>query len=134
MTNQRFLTQQDAAYLARLAEDNLRLRDVVFHRAEDLVSLLSAAILLPDNIDPTGYVGLNSMVAYRIVGEEEIRSAAIVFPLDKTNPTLMNWVLTPFAMALIGIRAFDIVATPLFDGRTEMVEILGVNSMHRIAA
>lgn len=134
MTNQRFLTQQDATCLARLAEENLRLRDVVFNRAEDLVCLLSAAILLPDNIDPAGYVGLNSVVAYRVVGEEEIRSAAIVFPLDKNFSALTNCVLTPFALALIGIRVLDIVSAPLSDGRTEMVEVLGVNSMHRVAA
>lgn len=134
MTNQRFLTQQDATCLAWLAEENLRLRDVVFNRAEDLVCLLSAAILLPDNIDPAGYVGLNSMVTYRVVGEEEIRSAAIVFPLEKKDLALMNCVLTPFAMALIGIRVFDIVSTPLSGGRTEMVEVIGVNSMHRVAA
>lgn len=134
MTNQRFLTQLDAGYLARLAEDNLRLRDVVFNRAEDLVCLLSAAILLPDNVDPTGYVGLNSMVAYRVVGEEEIQTAAIVFPLCKKDSVLMNCVITPFTLALIGSRVFDIVSAPLSDGRTEMVEILGVNFMYRVAA
>ena len=133
MINQRFLTQQDAGYLAWMAEEKLRLRDVVFNVGEDLVRLLSAAILLPDNVELNGYVSLNSEVVYRIVGQNELQFLAIVFPIDRKDAFLAGYVITPLALACIGRRVSDIVSITRPGGRIEMAEILSVNSLNCVA-
>jgi len=126
MNIERFLSQNDASILSRLAENLLRLRDLNFNHAERVIELITTSILLPENSRRDDYAGLYSTVIYRAIGTSESKSIVIVCPHD-ANDTLANVsILSPLAMALIGRVVGSIVAVALPFNRLQYVEILEV--------
>lgn len=126
MQTERFLSQEDAVTLSRLAENLLRVRDVKFNFAEKLIELLSASILLPENAQRIDCVKLQSKVTYRVIGSDQCHSILIVCPNDANDLLAQVSILTPLALALIGRPVGSIVEIPMPFGQVRFVEITDV--------
>ncbi len=127
MHNVRYLAQEDAAILSRLAEKLLRLREVRYNPAEELLALLATAILVPQNDTRRDFVCLNSSVTYRVVGEEGLRQLGIVCPSDVNAAVACVSVLAPLPLALLGRQVGSVVElAPAGEGR-RLIEIVGVD-------
>lgn len=127
MNIERYLTKHDAAVLSRLAEQQLRVRDVRFNAAERLIDLISSSILLPENAERKDCVTLYSRADYRKVGSDERRSLVIVCPQDANEALARVSILAPLALALIGRRRHSIVEVALPFDKVEFVEIMEVD-------
>ncbi|HYD59835.1 MAG TPA: GreA/GreB family elongation factor [Noviherbaspirillum sp.] len=126
MKNERFLSQEDAATLSRLAEHLLRLRDVNMNSAERLIDLIGTAILLPENVRRDDCVALYSTVTYREIGAEQRQSVVIVCPQDTQEALARVSILAPLAMSLLGRPAGSIVEVALPFDQVKFVEIVDV--------
>lgn len=102
MKIERFLSQKDAGILSRLAERLLRLRDVKINSAEQLVDLISNAILMPENARRKDCVSLYSEVTYREVGTSRLETIFLVCPQETDEALARVSILAPVAMALLG--------------------------------
>ena len=60
MKNERYLTQNDAATLSRIAEHLLRMGEVEVNAGEQLLDIISTSIILPVDVQRKGYVTLYS--------------------------------------------------------------------------
>jgi regulator of nucleoside diphosphate kinase len=129
MKFERYLTQHDAAILGRLAEQMLRVRDLKFNAAEQLVELISGAILLPANVSKKDCVSLFSEVTYCKVGSDETSTVVIVSPQDANQTLAQVSVLAPIGMALIGRKINSTAEVRLPFGQTEFIRILGIQAM-----
>jgi regulator of nucleoside diphosphate kinase len=131
MNFERYLTQHDAAILSRLAENLLREMDVKFNRGEQLVQLLSSAILLPENVQRDDCVSLYSEVLYRRLDTNEQHTATIVCPYE-ASPALANIsALAPLSLALIGAPTNSTVMVELLADQSYEVEVINVKSNRR---
>lgn len=126
MKIERYLTQDDAAVLSRLAEQLLRMRDIDFNLAEKLADLISTSILLPENVRKNDCVSLYSRVRYRQVGSNDVQPIVIVCPHEVHETQAGASILAPLAMALIGRLEGSIVEVELPFNRVQFVEILSV--------
>lgn len=102
MKIERFLSQKDAGILSRLAERLLRLREVKINSAEQLVDLISNAILMPENAQRKDCVALYSEVTYREVGTSRLETIFLVCPQETNEALARVSILAPVAMALLG--------------------------------
>lgn len=127
MKIERYLTQDDAAKLSRLAEQLLRVREVRFNAAESLIELISTSILLPENVQRPDCVSLYSRVKYRHVDSDDVRSIEIVCPHDASDTLARVSILAPLAMALIGRPKNSIVEVHLPFNKVQFIEILDVH-------
>jgi regulator of nucleoside diphosphate kinase len=126
MKTERFLSQEDAATLSRLAEHLLRLRDVNMNFAERLIDLIGTAILLPENVRMDDCVALYSKVTYREIGSDQHQSVVIVCPQDTQEALARVSILAPLAMSLLGRPAGSIVEVALPFDQVKFVEIVDV--------
>ena len=58
MKNERYLTQNDAATLSRIAEHLLRMGEVEINAGEQLIDIIATSIILPVDVQRKGYVTL----------------------------------------------------------------------------
>ncbi|HJV73353.1 MAG TPA: GreA/GreB family elongation factor [Noviherbaspirillum sp.] len=129
MKTERYLTQADATVLSRLAEQLLRVREVKFNAGEDLIDLLSTAILLPENSTRKDCVALHTEVTYHTGSPKEKKTLAIVCPQDANQELARVSVLAPLAMALIGREVGSVVDVELPFGHSQAVSILKVHPL-----
>lgn len=129
MKIERYLTQADATVLSRLAEQLLRVRDVKFNAGEDLIDLLSTAILLPENSERKDCVSLYAEVTYSPVGSDDKQIIVIVCPQDANQALARVSVLAPVALALLGRTVGTVVDVPLPFGQMQTVRVLDVTSL-----
>ncbi|HVL74927.1 MAG TPA: GreA/GreB family elongation factor [Noviherbaspirillum sp.] len=122
----RFLTQEDAAVISRLAETLLRTNDGRVHYAEQLIDLISTSILLPETDTRSDFVSLYSNVSYRIVGSNERQNICIVCPDEANEHIACASILAPLSMAIFGRTIGAIVEVELPFKRTQSVEIMDV--------
>lgn len=116
MRVERYLSQDDAAVLSRLAEHLLRTGDMHLHAGERLAELIARSILVPESDCPPKFVALDTTVTYREVGSTVLRSLDIVCPRG-ANPGLAQVsILTPLALALIGRPLGSIAELPYATG------------------
>lgn len=129
MKTERFLSQNDATTLSRLAENMLRMREINFNHAERVIELITTSVLLPETDQRNDFVRLHSGVVYRAVGTVDLHSIVIACPRDanESNHALSTVsLLTPLAMALIGRVVGSIVAVELPFGQIQYVEVVAV--------
>jgi regulator of nucleoside diphosphate kinase len=129
MTIKRYLTQNDAARLAKLAEQLLRVRDVGFNAAEKLIELIATSVVLPENSQRSDCVTLNSEVEYRKYGTDEIHTAEITCAHDVDDILSHAAVLTPLALAMIGRPVGSIVEVRQSRREAEYFEIQSVRDL-----
>jgi regulator of nucleoside diphosphate kinase len=122
----RFLTQEDASTLSRLAEQLLRVREVRINFAEKLIELIATSILLPENAPRPDCVCLHSKVTYRVIGTDEHRVVHVVCPIDANDMLAQVSVLAPLALALLGRSVGSIVEIPMPFSQVQYVEIVEV--------
>ncbi|RZI42700.1 transcriptional regulator [Herbaspirillum sp. HC18] len=126
MKIERFLSQEDAAVLSRLAENLLRMREVSINFAEQLIELISSSILLPQNAQRHDYVSLRSEVTFREVGSTRSETVFLVCPQDAHEGLARVSILAPLALALIGRPLGSVTEVVLPFNRVKYVEITGV--------
>ena len=102
MRMKRYLSQNDAAVLSRLAEHLLRTGHTHVCAGERLVELIANSILVPETESRLDYVALNSTVTYREVGSDLLQFLDIVCPRSADPGLASVSILTPLALALIG--------------------------------
>lgn len=134
MKIERYLTQADATVLSRLAEQLLRVREVKFNAGEDLIDLLSTAVLLPENSTRKDCVALHTEVTYHIDSSKEKKTLAIVCPQNANQELARVSVLAPLAMALIGREVGSVVDVQLPFGQSQTVSILEVQPLSTLAS
>ncbi|MDQ9172382.1 GreA/GreB family elongation factor [Oxalobacteraceae bacterium R-40] len=127
----RYLTQQDAALLSRLAENLLRELDVKFNRGERLVDILTSAILLPENVRRDDCVSLYSKVLYLRLDTNECHTATIVFPYEASPALAHVSALAPLSLALIGREINSIAEVELHDEHSYGIRIVAINNISR---
>lgn len=127
MKTERFLSQNDASTLSRLAEKMLRMRDVNFNHAERVIELITTSVLLPETSQRNDFVRLYSTVVYRAVGSTDLHSIVITCPHDANEALAAVSLLTPLATALIGRIVGSIVAVELPLYRIQYVEVIAVH-------
>ncbi|WP_353155548.1 GreA/GreB family elongation factor [Herminiimonas fonticola] len=129
MKNQRYLTQNDASILSKLAEQLLRLGEVEINAGEELIDIISTSVILPINAPRKDCVSLYSTVSYSPANSDEKRSISIVCPHD-ANPQLARIsTLTPIGLALIGRKVSSTVEVELPSNRVEKIKILDVTPL-----
>ncbi|WP_420475477.1 GreA/GreB family elongation factor [Noviherbaspirillum sp. ST9] len=126
MKNERFLSQEDATILCRLAEHLLRMRDVTFNIAEQLIELIGSSILLPENAERSDYVALYSEVTFREVGSMRLETIFLVCPQDTQDALARVSILSPIALALLGRPLGSITAVTLPFFKVRYVEVVGI--------
>lgn len=126
MKNERFLSQEDAAVLCRLAEHLLRMRDVTFNYAEQLIELIGSSILLPENTARNDCVALYSEVNFREVGSMRLETIFLVCPQDTQDSLARVSILAPIALSLLGRPLASITAVVLPFFKVRYVEIVGI--------
>ncbi|WP_019143323.1 GreA/GreB family elongation factor [Noviherbaspirillum massiliense] len=129
MKIERYLTQNDAATLSRLAEELLRLRDVKVNAGEKLIELISGSMLLPENVRRKDCVSLYSEVTYCKIGPDDQHTVTIVCPQDANQTLAHVSILAPIAMALIGRKLRSIVEVELPFGNVQFVKILDIRPL-----
>jgi len=126
MKIERVLSQEDAAVLSRIAENLLRMREVSFNFAEQLIELISTSILLPQNVRRHDCVSLQSEVTFREVGTTHSETVFLVCPQDAHEGLARISILAPLAMALIGRPVGSVAEVVLPFNRVKYVEITDV--------
>jgi regulator of nucleoside diphosphate kinase len=126
MKNERYLTQNDAATLSRIAEHLLRMGEVEVNAGEQLLDIISTSIILPVDVQRKGYVTLYSTISYSPVGSDEVRKLTIVCPQDANPQLALISALTPIGLALLGRKALTTVEVNLPSNRVEKLKILEV--------
>jgi len=129
MKIERVLSQEDAAVLSRLAENLLRMREVSFNFAEQLIELISSSILLPQNVQRHDCVSLQSEVTFREVGTKHSETVFLVCPQDAHEGLARISILAPLAMALIGRPVGSVAEVVLPFNRVKYLEITGVRQL-----
>lgn len=129
MQIERYLTQDDATILSKLAERMLRVGDAKFDAGEQLIALLSKAILLPENSPKKNCVSIYSEVTYCEIGRDERKTITIVSPRDANQILARVSVLAPLAMAMIGREVGSIVEVRLLFDQVQFVKILDVTHL-----
>ncbi len=126
MKNQRYLTQNDAALLSKLAEHLLRLGETEFNAGEEIVDMIATSTIFPADVQRKDCVSLYSTVTYATLNSDDQRSITIVAPQD-ANPQLARIsALTPIGLALIGRKVTHIATVTLPSNRIEKLKILAV--------
>jgi regulator of nucleoside diphosphate kinase len=129
MNFERYLTQRDAALLSKLAENLLRELDVKFNKGEQLVDILSTAILLPETVHKDDCVTLHSEVVYRRLDTNEQHSVTIVCPYESSPALARISALAPLALALIGRQIGSVVQVELHDDQFYEVKVVSVKNI-----
>jgi len=129
MKIERVLSQEDAAVLSRLAENLLRMREVSFNFAEQLIELISTSVLLPQNVQRHDCVSLQSEVTFREVGTTHSETVLLVCPQDAHEGLARISILAPLAMALIGRPVGSVAEVVLPFNRVKYLEITGVRQL-----
>lgn len=129
MKNERYLTQNDAATLSRIAEHLLRMGEIEINAGEQLLDIISTSIILPVDVQRKGYVTLYSTVTYAPVDSDEERKLTIVCPQDANPQLALISALTPIGLALIGRKALTTVEVALPSKRIEKLKILDVTAL-----
>ncbi|WP_334190750.1 GreA/GreB family elongation factor [Noviherbaspirillum sp.] len=130
MKIERFLSQEDAATLSRIAENLLRVRDVDYNCAEKLIDLIATSVLQPKDCPRSDFVTLNSEVTYRAVGTRTMESIVLVCPHDANETLARVSILAPLAMALIGRVIGSIVEISVPINQIRFVEIVDFQPAH----
>jgi regulator of nucleoside diphosphate kinase len=130
----RYLTQQDAALLSRLAENLLRELDFKFNRGEQLVGILTSAILLPENVRRDDCVSLYSEVLYLRLDTNEYHTATIVCPYEASPALAHVSALAPLSLALIGQEINSMAEVELHGGHSYGVRVVAVTNIGRAVA
>lgn len=128
MKNQRYLTQNDAALLSKLAEHLLRLGEMEFNAGEEIVDMISTSTIFPADVQRKDCVSLYSTVTYARVNSDDRHSITIVVPQDANLQLARISALTPIGLALIGRKILHIVTVTLPSNRVEKFKILAVSS------
>ncbi|MGV3743442.1 MAG: GreA/GreB family elongation factor [Burkholderiaceae bacterium] len=128
---ERYLTQHDATILSRLAETLLRELDVKFNKGEQLLQILTSAILLPENVQKDDCVSLYSDVLYQRLDTKEQHSVTIVCPYEATPALARISALAPLALAMVGVQVSSVVAVELLADQFYEVKVLDVKSIRR---
>ena len=128
---ERYLTQHDAAILSRLAETLLREMDVKFNKGEQLLQILTSAILLPENVQKDDCVSLYSEVLYQRLDTKEQHTVTIVCPYEATPALARISALAPLALALVGVRVNSVVTVELLADQFYEAKVLDVRSIRR---
>lgn len=126
MKIERYMSQNDASVLSRLAYGMLRFGKSDTNLAERLIDIISGAMLLPETSSRRDYVCLYSVVTYRRLGSVRNECTVIVCPQDCDDVLVQISILAPLALALLGRAVGSIVEVPLPFGRIQYVEIIGV--------
>jgi regulator of nucleoside diphosphate kinase len=129
MNFERYLTQHDAGILSKLAENLLRELDVKFNKGEQLIDILSSAILLPETVHKEDCVTLYSEVLYRRLDTNEQHSVTIVCPFEASPSLARISALAPLALALIGRQIGSIVQVELHADQSYEVRVAGIKSI-----
>ncbi|MFJ7566279.1 GreA/GreB family elongation factor [Herminiimonas sp. NPDC097707] len=129
MKNQRYLTQNDASILSKLAEHLLRLGEVEINAGEELIDIISTSVILPINAPRKDCVSLYSTVSYSPYNSDEKRSITIVCPQDANPQLALISTLTPIGLALIGRKISSTVEVELPSNRVEKIKILDVTPL-----
>lgn len=130
MRMKRYLSQNDAAVLSRLAEHLLRTGHTHICAGQRLAELIANSILVPESESQPDFVALNSTVAYREVGSDLVQFVAIVCPRSADPGLASVSILTPLALALIG-RPVGSITEVDFAGA---VKYLHIDSVERLPA
>ncbi|RJG06699.1 transcriptional regulator [Noviherbaspirillum cavernae] len=128
MKFKRYLTQDDATVLSRLAEQLMRVRDVRFNSGETLIDIISTSILLPENTRKKNFVSLYAEVAYTGIEHDGEHAMTIVCPQDANQALAHVSILAPLALALIGREVDSMVEVELPFSQVHVVKILGVRN------
>lgn len=129
MKNQRYLTQNDAAILSKLAEHLLRLDDAEVEVGDEVMDMISTSVILSGDTQRKDCVSLYSTVSYSPANSDEKRSLTLVSPSD-ANPQLgLISTLTPIGLALIGRKISQTVEVVLPSNRVEKIKILDITPM-----
>lgn len=126
MKIERFLSQEDAATLSRLADQLLRMREVNINFAEQLIELISSSILLPENVQRDDCVALHSEVSFREVGASRIETIILVRPQEAQDALARISNLAPVALALIGRPRGSIAEIPFPFNQVKFAEIVDI--------
>jgi len=126
MKIERYLSQQDAATLSRLAEHMLRMRDVRINFAEQLIDLIGTSTLLPEDVRRDDFVALHSEVVYRDIEMGRVGTIVIVCPEEADDARARVSILAPLALAMLGRPVGGIAEVHLPFDKLRHVEIVAV--------
>jgi regulator of nucleoside diphosphate kinase len=132
MKIERFLSQEDAAALSRLAEQLLRLRDVKINPAEQLIELIGSAVLLPVNVERDDCVALHSKVTFREVGSCKLETSVLVCPQQAHEALARVSILAPVALALLGRPLGSIAEVALPFNQVKYLEVVRIEHPGRV--
>lgn len=93
--------------------------------AEQLLSELERAIILPDETLPTDVIRMGSSVVFR-AGEADQRTVELVYPGKADIAQNRISILTPIGAALIGLSSGQSMIWTARDGRNQTLTVLSV--------
>ncbi|WP_312553308.1 GreA/GreB family elongation factor [Massilia sp.] len=109
MSTPRYLQQQDAAVLSRLAAAWLRAGGERARAGTRLAEVLASAILLPESVRPPPYAALYSHVSCRHLCSGEREGVFIACPQDANLSLAQVSLLSPLALAVLGRASGSVV-------------------------
>jgi len=100
--------------------------------AEELLTELERATVVPDDALPGGVVRMGSVVEFRT--DEDQKRVTLVFPADANIAAGKVSVLTPIGAALIGLSEGESINWTARDGTSHELTILAVEQPEQSAA
>lgn len=126
MKNERILTYNDAAIIARLSEHLLRLAATQTNLGEQLLELLAISTILPPGEHDPQHVALYTEIRYTELTSDQEHTITIVQPQESDFDRGNISILTPVAIALMGCHIGAVVTAPLPFGRTQVLRLTHV--------
>lgn len=123
MKNERILTYNDAATIARLSEHLLRLAATQTNLGEQLLELLAISTILPPGVHDPCHVALYAEIRYAELVSKQEHTLTIVQPQESDLGRGNISILTPVAIALMGCHIGAVVTAPLPFGRTQALKL-----------
>lgn len=123
MKNERILTYNDAATIARLSEHLLRLAATQTNLGEQLLELLAISTILPPGRHDPCAVALYAEIRYAELVSKQEHTLTIVQPQESDLGRGNISILTPVAIALMGCHIGAVVTAPLPFGRTQALKL-----------
>lgn len=123
MKNERILTYNDAAIIARLSEHLLRLAATQTNLGEQLLELLAISTILPPGVHDPYHVALYAEIRYAELVSKQEHTLTIVQPQESDLGRGNISILTPVAIALMGCHIGAVVTAPLPFGRTQALKL-----------
>ncbi|GGC01933.1 nucleoside diphosphate kinase regulator [Oxalicibacterium flavum] len=128
MKDQRYLSQDDAAILYRLAEHLLRLDGAESEAADELSDIVAGASRVPPGSKRKDIVQLGTVVTLSFFSTGQESSVTLVHPSEANAAAGRISVLTPIGLAIIGRKINACVEVDLPTGRQEKIRIADVRA------